>query len=67
MISRGSGGGWMKSKDEKIIGFTCRCDKCGSEDVELVDSIMTGSDWTGQYGSIDLRCKQCGNVAELYH
>jgi len=49
-----------------ISSFTCKCEKCGSEKVSLVNGIAMGSEWTGQYGSIDLVCGECGNSEEVY-
>ena len=66
MIKRGNDTGWLKSDDGNIEGFTCTCDKCGSDDVEIINSICMGSEWTGQYGSIDLFCNSCKNTVELY-
>lgn len=59
-------GGWLKSTDAEVKGFTCKCDRCGSCNVVIRNSLAMGSEWTGQYGSVDLACLDCGNEAELY-
>jgi hypothetical protein len=58
--------GWLHADEGDIDRFTCRCDICGSEDVEIRNSLSMGSSWTGMYGSIDICCNSCKNTVELY-
>ena len=66
MIKKNNSSGFYGDHFKEIRGFTCKCDKCGSDDVAITDSVAMGSSWTGQYGSVDLICNNCKNIAEIY-
>ncbi len=59
------GSGWLKIQGAQA-NFAIKCGKCGSENVSIVDGLAMGSEWTGMYGSIDIKCDDCDNVAEIY-
>lgn len=50
---------------ETHIGFTIRCDECGSERI-YVDKTLGFSGESGMWGSIDLVCSDCGSRVILY-
>ncbi len=45
-------------------GFEIVCKKCGSKNIHVKDS-RGWSEETGAYGSIDLRCRDCGNEQDI--
>jgi predicted nucleic acid-binding Zn ribbon protein len=51
-------------QDEFWPTFTVTCDKCGSHDITLENS-MGFSEMSGAWGSIDFVCNACGNRTEI--
>lgn len=45
-------------------GFTVTCDECGSQNVVL-DNSLGFSEMSGAWGSVDLKCQDCGNETEI--
>jgi len=50
--------------DETHPGFQITCRNCGSTAV-IVDSSLGFSATSGGWGSVDLRCGQCGAYTEI--
>jgi hypothetical protein len=45
-----------------ITGFSAKCDKCGSANVKIGDSLTDYGGWTGCSVAIDLECEDCKAV-----
>jgi hypothetical protein len=46
-------------------GFSITCDKCNGKRV-IVDNSVGWSEASGQWGSVDLRCLDCGASTSVY-
>jgi hypothetical protein len=57
-------GSWKERQDAFWPGFTVKCDKCGSHEVFL-ENTMGYSPTSGGWGSIDFVCRECDNRAEI--
>jgi len=51
---------------QPVHGFFIKCTGCGGADIQVVNGIRRGSDETGVYGDIKLRCRLCGFDAAVY-
>jgi ribosomal protein S27E len=56
----------MKIEDFKEThpNFTIICDKCGSKNV-YVENSLGYSSTSGSWGSVDLMCNDCDNYTEI--
>lgn len=51
---------------QPVPGFRIVCEKCGGADIQLRNNMKQGSEETGVWGSIDLRCRACGHEAPVH-
>jgi hypothetical protein len=58
--------GEVKKNNDCIDGFYIICKKCTSQNVVKYDDTAMGSEYTGMYGNAGMKCKDCGNAAEIY-
>ncbi len=57
--------GEVKKIDDAVDGFYIICKKCGSQNSVKYDDIACGTEMTGCWGDVGIKCLDCGNSAEL--
>lgn len=60
-----SNGKGFNQNGDKIVGFSAKCKKCGSENVEVAYAFNYYGGYTGWDSSLKIVCCDCGNKASL--
>lgn len=50
---------------DKIEGFSCKCEKCGSENVSVKYEFNYYGGMTGYDMSLSIDCQDCDNITNL--